>query len=390
MTTDFYHLLLSDCVLALILLGLFAYVARVARGVHGIASWGVGHYLFSLGAAMLDGSAQALDRQAAGDFSAAIAAAGSAMACAGLAVMAGAVIKFAGRRSLHAHERALLALLLLLPLAAWLHGDPLRSQGAAMSAVELVLLGVMLFQLRRLDTPPARLPARLMLAGSLVLGALYGRDLVHALGGHYGANEAWVNIDLSMWFLFNFCMLMLASFRAAEALQASAMEDPLTGTLNRRGLYARLEPQLQQLDRGASMAVIALDVDHFKRINDGHGHDIGDLVLQRLSEAVRACIRETDLFARMGGEEFLVVLTGPESCGAAQLAERIRGAVEDMRMAAPAPDGLLVTASFGVCLDTAAADLAELQRRADEALYAAKRGGRNRVVLHAGEQPAMA
>lgn len=158
------------------------------------------------------------------------------------------------------------------------------------------------------------------------------------------------------------------------------MEDPLTGALNRRGLHSRLEPQLRQIGQDAGVAVIALDVDHFKKINDTHGHDVGDLVLQRLSDAVRTCIRETDLFARMGGEEFLVVLTGPEAGSARDLAERIRAAVEQMRMRAPAPQDLLVTASLGVCIDQAEADMAELQRRADEALYAAKRGGRNRVV----------
>ena len=381
MTTDFYNLLLTDCALALILLGLFWYVSRVSRGVPGIASWGVGHFLYSLGAAMLDGTALELERAGAHGASPVVAAIGGILACGGLAVIAGAMVMFAGQRALRGGERLALAGVVLLSPLAWLAGDAIDGQGAAMSAAELAMLATVLVQLWRLDAPPARVPARLMMLGAVVLAFLYGRDLLDAFTGQYSSNQAWVNVDLSTWYLFNFCMLMLTSFRTAEALRQTAMLDPLTGTLNRRGLFARLDPELERLTRDAQLAVIALDLDHFKRVNDRHGHEIGDLVLQKLSDTVRDCVREGDVFARVGGEEFLVVVTGPDAAGAPVLAERIRKAVAEMRLDPPAPT-VRVTVSAGVCLSARPMPLSMLMRGADEALYAAKRGGRDCVVAN--------
>lgn len=379
MTTDFYNLLLSDGALALILLGLFCHLARVSRGLRGIASWGVGHFLYSTGAMMLDGTAHQLARAGASGATTAAATAGGMLACGGLAVMAGSLVKFVQQRPLSRAEWTLVPALAVLPLLAWLAGDAIDGQGAAMSLAELVLLGVLLWQLRRLDMPPLRVPARLVMAAAVVLAWLYGRDLLQALTGRYGPNEAWVNVDLALWYLVNFCMLMLASFRAAESLRQTAMLDPLTGTLNRRGLFARLDPELERLTREANLAVIALDLDRFKQVNDRYGHEIGDLVLQKLCDTIRAQTREQDVFARTGGEEFVIVVTGPEARNARELAERIRAALAGTRLDPPAPP-VQVTASFGVALSPRPMPLSMLMRAADEALYSAKRGGRDRVV----------
>lgn len=379
MTTDFYNLLLSDGALALILLGLFCHLARVSRGLRGIASWGVGHFLYSSGAMMLDGTAHQLARAGASGATTAAATAGGMLACGGLAVMAGSLVKFVQQRPLSRAEWTLVPALAVLPLLAWLAGDAIDGQGAAMSLAELVLLGVLLWQLRRLDMPPLRVPARLVMAAAVVLAWLYGRDLLQALTGRYGPNEAWVNVDLALWYLVNFCMLMLASFRAAESLRQTAMLDPLTGTLNRRGLFARLDPELERLTREANLAVIALDLDRFKQVNDRYGHEIGDLVLQNLCDTIRAQTREQDMFARTGGEEFVIVVTGPEARNARELAERIRAALAGTRLDPPAPP-VQVTASFGVALSPRPMPLSMLMRAADEALYSAKRGGRDCVV----------
>jgi len=379
MTTDFYNLLLSDGALALILLGLFCHLARVSRGLRGIASWGVGHFLYSTGAMMLDGTAHQLARAGASGATTAAATAGGMLACGGLAVMAGSLVKFVQQRPLSRAEWTLVPALAVLPLLAWLAGDAIDGQGAAMSLAELVLLGVLLWQLRRLDMPPLRVPARLVMAAAVVLAWLYGRDLLQALTGRYGPNEAWVNVDLALWYLVNFCMLMLASFRAAESLRQTAMLDPLTGTLNRRGLFARLDPELERLTREANLAVIALDLDRFKQVNDRYGHEIGDLVLQKLCDTIRAQTREQDVFARTGGEEFVIVVTGPEAGNARELAERIRAALAGTRLDPPAPP-VQVTASFGVALSPRPMPLSMLMRAADEALYSAKRGGRDCVV----------
>ncbi|WP_372017510.1 GGDEF domain-containing protein [Pseudoxanthomonas sp. 10H] len=380
MTTDFYNLLLTDCALALILLVLFWHVARVSRGVRGIASWGGGHFLYSVGAAMLDGTATGLER--AGSATATTAAAiGGILACGGLAVLAGASIKFTQQRPLRPAEWALVPGLVGLSLLAWLAGDAIDGQGAAMSLAELVMLAVMLWQLRRLDVPPLRVPARLVMVGCAVLAVLYARDLLNAFTGRYGPNDAWVNVDLSTWYLINFCMLMLASFRAAESLRQTAMLDPLTGTLNRRGLFARLDPELERLTREGHLAVIALDLDHFKRVNDRYGHEIGDLVLQKLSDTIRGQTREHDVFARTGGEEFVIVVTGPDACNAQALAERIRVSLSTMRLDPPSPP-VRVTASLGVAVSNRPMPLSMLMRGADEALYTAKRAGRDCVVTH--------
>ena len=117
-----------------------------------------------------------------------------------------------------------------------------------------------------------------------------GRDLLQALTGRYGPNDAWVNVDLSTWYLINFCMLMLASFRAAESLRQTAMLDPLTGTLNRRGLFARLDPELEQHVTGRFPDPAG--VQFFARGVAGGGEE--ELVFGILQELLVAClVRET-------------------------------------------------------------------------------------------------
>ena len=382
MTTDFYNLLLSDCVLALILLGLFWYVSRISRGLRGIALWGVAHLVYSLGASMLDGTSQELART--GNLSATywIAGTGGLLACAGLAGLAWSTIRFVQQRALTRRERLLMPLCLAFSLVAWVGWGTLDAQGAAMSAAELLVLAIMLWHLRRLDTSPDRLPARLMMAGCVVLSVLYARDLWQATGGNYGPNEDWVNIDLSTWYLMNFCMLMLTSFRAAESLRQSAMFDPLTGALNRRGLNTELAATRRKPATARGLAVIALDLDHFKSVNDRFGHETGDVVLQRFSDTVRACIRIDDLFARLGGEEFVVVLPDARLVEATRIAERIREQVMALEFGDGARDAG-ITCSLGVGHADASPDIPALMRIADEALYEAKRQGRNRIEVRA-------
>lgn len=384
MTTDFYNLLLSDCGLAVVLLGLFWYLARISRGVRGIATWGIAHLLYSLGAAMIDGTAQELTLAGDSEVAAWTAGLGGVLACGGLAGLAWSIIQFVQQRRLSRWERALLPLGVGLSLAAAFTRGGIDAQGMAMSATELVALAVMVRHLRQVDTAPGRLPARLMIAGCAVLFLLYGRDLFDALAGRYGPNESWVNLDLSIWFLLNFCMLMLASFRASESLRQSAMFDPLTGALNRRGLEAELQARRWRavLANGhPGLTVAALDLDHFKEVNDQHGHEAGDRVLQQFSDVVRACIRKQDLFVRIGGEEFLVLLpaTGLET--AQHIAERIRAQVAAMRIEALQPPVALTT-SIGLCHSGLhEPDVEALARQADEALYAAKRLGRDRIEV---------
>ncbi len=180
-----------------------------------------------------------------------------------------------------------------------------------------------------------------------------------------------------------------AELRAANAALAHlATRDPLTGLHNRRSLDARLEEALA-LDRRYGMqngrvhGLLLIDVDHFKRINDTHGHPAGDAVLRQLAQLLLDTVRTSDVAARFGGEEFAVLL--PELSGpleAVTTAEKIRQAVE----AAVFPEVGRLTISIGVSLVTPEdPDVRPLIDRADAALYEAKRGGRNAVVMKAAD-----
>ena len=158
-------------------------------------------------------------------------------------------------------------------------------------------------------------------------------------------------------------------------LNRDAQTDPLTGLVNRRGLEQALAV-LEAERRGFS--VIVLDVDHFKRVNDTYGHEVGDHVLRQLAELMRAGCREGDLLCRTGGEEFLMLLPGAGQAVALAVAERLRLCVEATLIE---PIGT-VTVSLGVAQWSPDAQLtpADVLSQADRALYRAKRGGRNRVV----------
>jgi diguanylate cyclase (GGDEF)-like protein len=164
-----------------------------------------------------------------------------------------------------------------------------------------------------------------------------------------------------------------------QSLKDMAHRDPLTGVLNRHGLGEEL---LRLSAKGEKrlfpMSIVFMDIDHFKRINDGHGHGVGDEVLRALAQMVQGDIQRDDLFARWGGEEFIIICPGTEPAQAQAMAERLRRAVA----ARDWPHGLRVTSSFGVAEARAGEDLGESIRRADGAMYRAKQMGRDRVELH--------
>jgi diguanylate cyclase (GGDEF)-like protein len=172
----------------------------------------------------------------------------------------------------------------------------------------------------------------------------------------------------------------LANWALVEAEMTqrdAAVLDPLTGLLNRKALDVRaLEIEQQARLTGASVALVAADLDGFKNVNDSHGHDRGDVVLQSVAYEMRKTLRSFELIYRLGGEEFLVLLPGVELQEGALVAERLRKTLESSR-----PGGLRVTASFGVSAAAGAeVNYAKLFKAADEALYEAKEAGRNRVI----------
>lgn len=167
---------------------------------------------------------------------------------------------------------------------------------------------------------------------------------------------------------------------AVEAVARLALADPLTGLPNRRAFDAALSREVARARReGAPLAVAALDVDHFKRVNDVHGHAAGDAVLAAAASRAAAALRAGDLLARVGGEEFVALLPGATLAAAAEAAERIRArlAAEPITVG---ESSLHVTASLGcAALEEGDLDGRPLLARADARLYDAKRGGRNRV-----------
>lgn len=163
--------------------------------------------------------------------------------------------------------------------------------------------------------------------------------------------------------------------RTAE-LQQLASTDVLTGTYNRRHFNEVLQAELAQAKRYTKpLSLILFDIDHFKKINDTYGHQVGDDVLHKLAELVSGSIRDADIFARWGGEEFTILITDNESLSSHRLAEKLRELIESY----PFADIGKVTCSFGVTEYQAGDDLKSIIKRADDNLYRAKGEGRNRV-----------
>ncbi|MFM1906549.1 MAG: Diguanylate cyclase DgcM [Pseudomonadota bacterium] len=162
----------------------------------------------------------------------------------------------------------------------------------------------------------------------------------------------------------------------AAELQKLATTDYLTSAFNRRHFVETLEVEAARSDRhNTPVSVILLDVDRFKRVNDLHGHDAGDAVLEHVSRILQTQIRKEDTFARYGGEEFAVLVPHADVVQVQQLAEKLRASLQ----ASPLPAVGTVTASFGVVQYQTTETVQQLLKRADQALYAAKSAGRNCV-----------
>jgi len=167
-----------------------------------------------------------------------------------------------------------------------------------------------------------------------------------------------------------------------ERLALAASTDPLTGVFNRRAFLATVQNEWQRTVRyGSGFSILLFDLDKFKKINDSHGHDIGDSVLCQFSELVRASLREVDVFARWGGEEFIAALPHTPFEVAVNTAERIRKAVAEQEFIGADGAAFPVTVSIGVSsMASEKHPLAEVIKWADNALYEAKNAGRNRVM----------
>jgi diguanylate cyclase (GGDEF)-like protein len=205
--------------------------------------------------------------------------------------------------------------------------------------------------------------------------------------GVTGAADRWMDVMVSVSAV---AAVITELARRDDALLArlasEARTDALTGLLNRRGFDERAAVELAHSRReGTAMALVSFDLDHFKRVNDEWGHDAGDRVLAGFGSLLAAGSRDVDAVARLGGEEFCVLLPGADRESADTFTERIRGELAAAMTAAGLP---AVGVSAGVAVAAAPDSIESLLRQADRALYAAKRAGRGRTVVD-GELPAL-
>ncbi len=226
----------------------------------------------------------------------------------------------------------------------------------------------------------------------MAAGAPAGWLMIQVARGAEPAVELSTNVGLYVYMLlatmvvFGLFGLALGTREATllqlnETLEQSALTDSLTGLRNARYFHARLaEEHAERVRTGNPLALVIIDLDHFKRVNDEHGHQVGDEVLANTARAIASVTRHGETEARVGGEEFALLLPGSDGRRAREAAERARGAIAEAVTDLPGGRVIRVTASAGVASTAELGDVTAqaLYRAADDALYAAKAGGRNR------------
>lgn len=266
----------------------------------------------------------------------------------------------------------------------------------------LVLLGVLMLAwglrtiLRVIENIPSRvLRGRWRVMAYLIV--LFITSYLVYIGLFWHRHLAPVDLVVPVVFVFGaFFVLLTAELvlqTTMDMLRISSLErqantDPLTGLFNRRFLDRSLDDEVARAKRyDLALSVLMIDVDHFKQVNDQYGHQVGDWVLQTLATIAAKELRETDVFVRYGGEEFLVLVPHTPAHQAAELAERLRKRIAEHDFAKPSDPGGLqitgVTVSIGVASVNQEIDTSEnLILAVDRNLYRAKQEGRNRVVAN--------
>lgn len=241
--------------------------------------------------------------------------------------------------------------------------------GPASPAIPILLLPIV--------TLPARFPVQGVVAGVALTVVVLLASTVAVDPSGFADDPTYTLVGLAA--VFGLAAFAQVLMRSEIEQRGHATRDPLTGLLNRKALAPRFDEIAEQAALGGGcVSVIECDLDHFKLINDAHGHSRGDLVLKGAADALRSNLRSFELVYRLGGEEFLVLLPGLALGEAVALAERVRAGIEFAR-----PGGLAITASLGVaCGKGSEIEFDALFHDADVALYLAKVEGRNRVVAY--------
>jgi len=228
---------------------------------------------------------------------------------------------------------------------------------------------------------------RLVQGMFLGLGAPLGWAVIVFAGGFFNMADARYQVWIFIYMLVG-SMIVFGAFgyitgRNEERFAALSLVDHLTGLYNPRYFHERVKQEFALAKRhGAPLTLILLDLDHFKKVNDTHGHQVGDLVLAEVARTVARTVRVGDTVARVGGEEFSVIMPKTDSLGGRDLAERIRLAVKENIVQLPSGGEISVKVSLGVSgMDRVRAETSsELFAAVDKALYEAKESGRDRVV----------
>lgn len=278
---------------------------------------------------------------------------------------------------------------LLQALAQWSGGPTARyAMLAAMAALLFLIMAItVIYGVRTFakDLYGEMIFFAILISGICILNAMKFLKIIE------GGVEA-LNMDSHFQMVFYIYMSTLATIvppsivwlvlrRLTDDLRNMAARDPMTGLLNRRGLLEAVQRYFSA--RAATPTyVLLIDIDHFKRINDSYGHHAGDSVIQHVAEVLRTTMRQHDLTARIGGEEFVAICTNAHASDVMQLAERLRAALADQSITVTgAEPPLHCTVTIGVSSSFYGAHELELAlRHADAALYTGKAAGRNRVI----------
>lgn len=183
-----------------------------------------------------------------------------------------------------------------------------------------------------------------------------------------------------------------AENKVKEELKRIANTDPLTGIANRRVFFEKMEDELKRIKRGRQeFSMLLIDIDHFKKINDTYGHDVGDFVLIGVTKVIQQCLREIDIAARLGGEEFGIFLPETHATGALQVAERVRSAIAKHVFTTGGKEKYPIGCTVSIGIATARfdeeGDAQKIYKKADTRLYIAKNSGRNQVCAASSNAP---
>lgn len=381
MGSDLLHSLIADCAVALAFCMLMMSLVAVSRhpALRGAVLYAFGHIGFTAGASlfilMLDAGVPASQRPWIA-WSALLA---STAGCAAMADGMARLLEDPRRPRITVVASGFAVVLLLSALLPWPGIDPLKLSSDLTNSLGLVGLAVVL--LRR-QQAPYRVPAIAAGACIAALVPLYAIGSVQEWTGSGPVlvpNYAdWVWLDLALWNTINLCVMMLASFRALVVFVRRSRTDALTHCLNRSGLEDELAMLVMRIPAETPVVVLALDIDHFKAINDRLGHAAGDVYLERFAQAVQSSVRQSDRVARIGGEEFIALLVDAHPEAGERVAEKVLEAVRRLEVD---HDGetIRATVSIGIASGFGLGSIEALMRRADRALYAAKGSGRDRV-----------